>query len=378
MNNLISTYPPFPFSVTHAEGCYIFDSNGNKYLDLYGGHCVSLLGHNPKKIIEAIKKQADEIYFYSMAADIPIRYTAAEKLANYTPKHLNKFFFCNSGAEANENALKLCIQKKSRKKLAAFKNGWHGRSLFCMSVTDDKKWHDSLHGWNGPVEFLEFNNIEDLKKIDESIAGVIIEPIQSIGGVETATSEFLVALRKQCTKAGAWLIFDEIQTGLGRTGNPFISESCGVNPDMMTLAKGLASGFPLGALCCSDEVVDTLKTGDLGSTFGGSPLAMAGLVASIDEIQSRKIHTHAKEIGEYAKQQLTNLPFVKRVKGLGLLLGIEFDVPAKQIQTKLMEEKILTGTSGFPSVMRIMPPLIIDKSHIDQLVLALKHCFKLF
>ena len=367
MTHLLSTYAPYPFEVVKANGCYIYDKSGNQYLDLYGGHCVALLGHNPKIISDALIEQSQQIFFYSMAANIPIREEAAKSLAQYTPKSLQKFFFCNSGAEANENALKLCIQKKQRKKLLAFKGGWHGRSLFCMSVTDDKAWHQSLLGWNGPVDFLELNNIESLDKITDEVAGVILEPIQSIGGINVANNDFLKALRAQCSKVGAWLIFDEIQTGIGRTGKPFVAESCGVTPDMMTMAKGLASGFPLAALAVSEEVEKSLKPGDLGSTYGAGPMAMAALKASFDHINKIQIHNHAEKIGEYAKKTLSKLPMVSEVRGSGLLLGLLLDKSAKEYQSKLLDKKILTGTSGHPNVLRLLPPLIIDESHIDQL-----------
>jgi len=371
MSALLPTYTPFPFVMERAEGVYVYSDSGEKYLDLYGGHCVSLLGHCPKIITDAIAEQSKKFFFYSMAGEIPIREEAALALASYTHPDLRQFFFCNSGAEANEVALKLSIQKKKREKLVGFKNGWHGRSLLCMSVTDDKKWHDSMLGWCGESDFLELNNEETLKNITEDVAAVILEPVQSIGGVQVASIPFLKALRARCTEVGVWLIFDEIQTGIGRTGLPFVSGFSGVTPDMTTLAKGLASGFPIGALSVTKEVAATLSSGDLGSTFGGGPVALAALKASLNHINQIQIHTHVQRVSEYAFKKLSELSIVEEVRGLGLLLGLKVKEPAKKIQENLIAKKILVGTSGDSSVVRLLPPLIIDESHIDTLFNAL-------
>lgn len=372
-SHLLETYPPFPFTIDRGEGVYIYDTNKNRYLDLYGGHCVSLLGHNPKIIIDAIGAQANTIYFYSMAGKLDIREEAAKSLASYTHPLLSKFFFCNSGAEANENALKLCIQKKKRKKLAAIKQGWHGRTLLCMSVTDDSKWHQQMNGWcqRENTIFLELNNINSLKLLTEEVGGVIIEPIQSMSGIYVASIEFLKALREKCDQIGAWLIFDEIQTGIGRTGLPFVSGFSGVTPDMTTLAKGLASGFPLGALCVTEEVSNTLEPSDLGTTFGAGPMAMAGLKASLDHISKIQIHKHVSKISEYLLEKLSSIPIIKAVRGQGLLLGLVVEGSAKEIQKKLIEKHILVGTSSEPHTLRLLPPLILEESHIDEFCAAL-------
>lgn len=367
MSALLPTYTPFPFTMEKAEGVYVYSTTGEKYLDLYGGHCVSLLGHSPSIITDAITEQAKKFYFYSMAGALPIREEAATSLAHYTHPDLAQFFFCNSGAEANEIALKLSIQKKKRKKLIGFKNGWHGRSLLCMSVTDDATWHNSMLGWCGDNECIEVNNEASLKNITSDVAAVILEPIQSIGGVLVATTQFLKALRERCTEVGAWLIFDEIQTGIGRTGLPFVSGFSGVTPDMMTLAKGLASGFPIGALAVTQEVSSTLVPGDLGSTFGGGPVAMAALKASLTHIREIEIHKHVQKVSEYAFKKLMEPSVVEEVRGKGLLLGLKLKQPAKKIQEQLISKKILTGTSGDPYVLRLLPPLIINESHVDTL-----------
>lgn len=371
MSHLVETYPPFPFVMTKASDIFVYDDQGNEYLDLYGGHAVALLGHSPKELIEAIKEQGSKLYFYSTLGKIPIRDAAAEALIDYSHKDFKKVFFCNSGAEANENALKLCLQKKKRKKLVGFRKGWHGRTLLCMAVTDDPKWHASMPEWFGPTAFAEVNNEASLSVIDEETAGVIIEPIQSIGGITQSSGVFLKALKKRCDEVGAWLIFDEIQTGLGRTGLPFVSGFSGVTPHIMTLAKGLASGYPIGAVVFTEEVASTIQGADLGSTFGGGPMAMAALKKSLEIIKDKNLAVHAASIESYVRETLKH-PKLTEIRGSGCLLGFKFSLPAKEIQQALLSKKILTGTSGDPEVLRIMPPLTIKTSHIDILNAALQ------
>ena len=371
MSYLVETYAPFPFTMVKAHDVFVYDDKGNKYLDLYGGHAVALLGHSPSALVEAIAAQGNELYFYSTLGNIPIREAAAQALIEYCHKDFSKVFFCNSGAEANENALKLCLQKKKRKKLVGFKKGWHGRTLLCMAVTDDPKWHASMPEWFGPTGFAEINNEETLSIIDEDTAGVILEPIQSIGGMREASTTFLKALRKRCTDVGAWLIFDEIQTGLGRTGVPFVSGFSGVSPDLMTLAKGLASGYPMGALVMTEEVASTIGGADLGSTFGAGPMAMAALKKSLEIIKDKKLALHAASIEKYIKEVVKH-PRLLEIRGSGCLLGLTFSSSAKEIQQALLTNQILTGTSGDSNVLRLMPPLIIEPSHIDEFAKALK------
>lgn len=374
---LVKTYDPFPFVMTKGEGVWVYDESGQKYLDLYGGHAVALLGHCPRELIEAINQQASKLYFYSTLANIPIREAAAKSLIDYTRVEnmqgdFSKVFFCNSGAEANENALKLALQKTGRKNLVAFKGGWHGRSLLCMSVTDDPKWHASMECWAGDVLWSEINNVETLNTITTDTAAVIIEPIQSIGGVRVAEDSFLQALRERCDKVGAWLIFDEIQTGLGRTGTPFISGFCGISPDIMTLAKGLASGFPIGAVVMQKEVADTIGGSDMGSTFGGGPMAMAALNKTIEILKSKRLAEHARDIGDYLRSKIQGLSIIDEIRGSGCLIGLKANIPAKVLQGKLLEKKILTGTSGDPNILRLLPSVIIEREHIDHFIEVLK------
>ncbi len=391
---LVSTYAPFPFVMESAEGVWVNAKGGKRYLDFYGGHAVSLLGHSRPELVEAIAEQGRKLYFYSTLGDIQIRERAAKGLIDYCDSDLKKVFFCNSGAEANENALKLCLQKRGsasgglKRKLVGFKKGWHGRSLLCMSVTDDPSWHQSMPGWFGPTAWAELNDIESLKVIDETTAGVILEPIQSIGGVREADPAFLRALRARCTEVGAWLIFDEIQTGLGRTGVPFVSGSKGVTdkvmpdrdsnigssicPDMMTLAKGLGSGYPIGALVMTEGVASTINGADLGSTFGGGPMAMAVLETSLRILREEKLSQHAAAIGNLVKESLVGVPLIEEVRGRGCLLGLKLNCSAKELQLKLLDRGILIGTSGDPSVARLLPPLVIKPEHVEMLVKAIR------
>lgn len=380
---LVSTYAPFPFVMDSAEGVWVMSIDGKRYLDFYGGHAVSLLGHSRSELVDAISEQGRRLYFYSTLGNIEIRERAAKALIDFCSSNLKKVFFCNSGAEANENALKLCLQKRGaisggqKRKLVGFRKGWHGRSLLCMSVTDDPAWHQSMPGWFGPTAWAELNDIDSLQAIDENTAGVILEPIQSIGGVREAEPGFLKALRDRCTEVGAWLIFDEIQTGLGRTGINFVSGAKAtagdvICPDMMTLAKGLGSGYPIGALVMTEEVAKTINGADLGSTFGGGPMAMAVLEASLKIIRDEKLTQHAAAIGNLVKESLMGIPLIEEVRGQGCLLGLKLNGSAKELQIKLLEKGILIGTSGDPTVARLLPPLVIQPEHVEILVKALR------
>ncbi len=366
----VQTYTPFPFIMESAKGSWVYDKEGNKYLDLYGGHAVSLLGHSPDALVDAIEEQGRKLYFYSALGNIEIRDEAAKKLISFANCNLKKVFFCNSGAEANENALKLALQKTKRDKLIGFKGGWHGRTLLCMSVTDDPTWHASMPKWFGPTDFCTLNDKSSLNKIDEKTAAVIIEPIQSMSGVNVASIDFLKALKARCKEVGAWLILDEIQTGLSRTGVPFVSSI--INPDMATSAKGLASGYPLGALLMSDEI--EISSGDLGSTFGGGPMAMAALSATLSILPGAD--KNAALVEEELRSGLKS-PILTEVKGKGCLLGLKLTKKAKDIQSVLIEKGFLTGTSGDPFVLRLLPPITISKDEVRLFIKAFNETFPL-
>lgn len=367
---LVDTYAQFPFKLVRGEGVFVYDESGKRYLDFYGGHAVSLLGHSPKEIVQAITKQAETLMFYSNVAAMEIRETAAKALVEFCPPQLHHVFFCNSGAEAIENALKLSIEQTGRSRIAALKGGFHGRTLLASAVTDNEKWHARLKAWMGPVLRLHPNVEENISVIDETIASVIVEPIQSIAGVVVLTQSYLQALRERCDQVGAMLIFDEIQTGMGRTGVPFVAGSCGVLPDMMTLAKGLASGFPIGALLMNERVSSKVQIGDLGSTFGGGPVAMAAMLRTVELIGEQSLVENAKKIGEVVKSSCV-LPGIEEVRGEGCLLGLRFAQDAKPIYQSLLKKNIITGTSGDSRVLRLLPPITIQEEQVAMLREAL-------
>ncbi|MCL4116804.1 UNVERIFIED_CONTAM: hypothetical protein GTU68_022220 [Idotea baltica] len=355
-----------------AKGVYAYDTDGNKYLDFYGGHCVCPLGHSPESISNVIKEQADKFMFYSNLANIPIREEGAEKLIKFNNSGHHKVFFCNSGGEANENALKIAVKYTGRKKIAGFKNGFHGRTSMAMSATDNTAWHGIYHPWMGNHVQLEPNNIDDLFHITEEIAAVILEPIQSIGKCTVFEFEYLKELRKRCDQSGTLLIFDEVQTGMGRTGLPAVSGNCGVTPDLMTMAKGLASGFPIGAVTMIDEVASKLQKGDMGATFGGGPLAMAAMMETIHQIEKNNLIDQVIENEKYIREVFSNIPEIKEIKGKGLLLGLKLDQEAKTIQEKLFDKNIIVGLNSDPKQIHLLPPFTIEKKHIDQLAESLK------
>lgn len=377
---LVNTYPQYPFEITHGSGVHVTGSDGNKYLDLYGGHAVCALGHNHPRIQQAIAAQAEKLFFYSNLTSLTIRQQAAEALLSFANNEMASVFLCNSGAEANENALKLSVQLTGRSRLVAFKGGWHGRTTMAAAVTDDPKWHAKTPGWTGDVLFLEPNNLTELERIDESCAAVIVEPLQSIGGVNKVENEFLAALRERTRKTGSLLIFDEVQTGVGRTGVPYInghghpdsSPHKGlVAADMSTTAKSLANGFPVGAVLFTREIAQELKLGDLGSTFGGGPLASAAVLETLSVIADENLTEQVQRFEAAAREELAACSLVTEVLGHGCLLGLALAVPAQQVVAALREEKILVGTSGVSNVMRLLPSYQVNETHAKQLAQAL-------
>lgn len=368
--HLLDTYAQLPFEVTRGEGVYIYDAQGRQYLDLYGGHAVAILGHSPQPVADAIYQQANRIFFYSNVAPMKLREEVASELVEFSQSGLHGAFFCNSGAEANENALKLAIQKTGRSKLIALKESFHGRTLLASFMTDNPGWHKPFLKWQGENVFIQANNLEQINQIDQETAAIIVEPIQSMAGVVELSSEYLLALRKRCDQVGALLIFDEVQTSMGRTGTPFISGACGIVPDMLTTAKGLASGFPVGVLLLSKAFSGQIKTGDLGSTFGANPMAMAAIRATIKVIKENNLVAQAKDFGDYAKTKLQHNALVK-VRGKGCILGLEFSKAAKPVYQELLSKGIISGTSHDPSVLRLLPPIIVERKHLDQLQAAL-------
>jgi acetylornithine/succinyldiaminopimelate/putrescine aminotransferase len=368
---LLPTYAPYPFPLVRGEGDRVFDDAGQAWWDFYGGHCVCATGHSHPAVVKAVAEQAATLLFYSAAAALPVRDEAAERITAFSG--MDSVFFCNSGAEANENALKMALLLTGRKHLGAFDGGWHGRTLLALSVTDDPKITQPYADQLVPTLRLPFGDFKALAAADFSdVAGVIVEPIQSMAGIKTASREWFQALRAKCDAAGTLLIFDEIQTGMGRLGTPFAAQFYGVRPDFMTSAKGLASGVPMGALLMTAKVAAKLKSGDLGSTFGGGPLACAALIATVEAITTEGMLANAAAAAASLRQELVG-SVVTEVLGEGLLLGLRC-AHAAALKKHLLAKHILVGGSSDPTVLRLMPPLNLSDEALDALIAAI-HAF---
>lgn len=345
----------------------VWAEDGREFIDLYGGHCVCVTGHCHPYVVKAIQDQAEKLVFYSTAGDLEIRERAAAVLAKAAG--LNSVFFCNSGAEANENALKIATKITGRTRFAAFEGGWHGRAILPLSVTDDPAISLPYTDFLAPCERLPRD--ERAFSVDFSqIAAIILEPIQSISGVQEFPAEFLAKLRKKCTESGTLLIFDEIQTGVGRLGAPFASRLHGVVPDIVTAAKGIASGIPLGATVMSQSVADQLRPGDLGSTFGGGPIACAALLATFEVLEVEKLAENSLR-QERRIREGCPLP----VRGRGLLLGLDAGDHAKALRAHFFDDGILVGGSHDPAILRLLPPLTLTDESVDRFLASLQKYF---
>ncbi|HEV7699037.1 MAG TPA: aminotransferase class III-fold pyridoxal phosphate-dependent enzyme [Pyrinomonadaceae bacterium] len=371
----IGTYKKMGIAVEHGLGSWIWTSDGEKYLDLYGGHAVCATGHAHPHVVAAIKTQADKVLFYSNLVYSEIRGRAAEKLASVAPGPLNRVFFCNSGTEANENAMRMARMVTGREKIITFAGGFHGRTADSISATFLGKYRE-IGKPNVPGHVsAEFGNLESVRAvIDDSTAAVMLEPVQSMAGVREADSAFFMGLRQICSERGAILIFDEVQTGVGRTGNWFFAGSdnaAGVVPDIISLAKSLGSGIPVGACIVTTEVAGQIRENDLGTTFGGGMLAMAATLATLEAIEADDMITNARNVEHHLRESLTGMKGIVAIHGKGCLIGIEFDGPCAPIHAKLLEKTIITGTSSNVNVLRLLPPLCVTVNEIDLFVEAL-------
>jgi len=359
----LPTYEKLPLVIDKGKGCYVWDENGNKYLDFYGGHAVASVGHCHPAIVKAVSKQMKKLIFYSNVVYNPQRAMAAKSLIDLTKGKFASVFFCNSGSEANETALKLAKKFTHNDEIISFFGSFHGRTIGALSITGFEKYHKEIGSLMPNIKFAQLGNIESVKKlITNKTAAVILESIQSVAGINEASSNFYVQLKQLCEDKGIILIFDEVQTGLGRTGKMFYGDHYKITPDIITLAKGVAGGLPDGAVLVSKKVLTSVKLNDHGSTFGGGPVICAAISATIETIKQEHLVNNAYKKGQILIKAITKLPHVIKVHGKGLLLGIELDIPAKQVQTILLTEKIITGTSANPKVLRLMPPLIITKN----------------
>ena len=372
----VATYAKMNIAVEHGRGAWIWTSDGAKYLDLYGGHAVCATGHAHPHVVAALKEQAEKVLFYSNLVYSEIRARAAEKLVSIAPESLTKAFFCNSGTEANENAMRMARFATGREKVITFTGGFHGRTADSISATFLGKYRE-IGKPNVPGHVAaEFGNIESVRALaDNETAAIMLEPIQSMAGVTEAAPEFFRALREICDEHGIILIFDEVQTGVGRTGNWFFGGSPhagGIEPDIISLAKSLGSGVPVGACLVNDKVSANIKINDLGTTFGGGMLAMAAVVATLEAIENDRMRENIAEIEVYLRERLKEIEEVVAIHGKGGLIGIEFAESCKPFHVKLLENKIITGTSSNPKVLRLLPPLCVKKEEIDLMIDVLR------
>jgi len=368
----LATYKKMPIAAERGEGVWIYTSDGDKYLDLYGGHAVAGTGHCHPHVVNALRTQAGELLFYSNLVYSSARAKAAEKLVSIAPETLTKAFFCNSGTEANENAMRMARIATKREQIITFTGGFHGRTADAISATFLGKYREfGKPNVPGHLE-AEFGNIEQLRELaGETVAAIMLEPIQSMAGVRMAQPDFYRALRRLCDERGIVLIYDEVQTGIGRTGEWFFAGSDGVVPDIVTLAKALGSGGPVGACLVTDASASHIKENDLGTTFGGGMLAMAAVTATLEAIENDRMLANVKTVEAHLRQRLREVEQVVAVHGRGLLLGLEFNDKAQPIHQALLERKVITGTSSNPKVLRLLPPLCLQKEHVDLFVDAL-------
>ncbi|MBE6299422.1 MAG: aminotransferase class III-fold pyridoxal phosphate-dependent enzyme [Coprobacter sp.] len=368
---LFDVYPLFDIEIKEGKGCKVYDEKGDEYLDLYGGHAVISVGHSHPHYVQAIKNQAEKLVFYSNSVKNSLQVELAEKMGKISGYEDYSLFLINSGAEANENALKLASFHTGCKRVISFKKSFHGRTSAAVKITDNPKIVAPIND-NIDVTFLALGDIEgverELQKGD--VCAVIIEGIQGIGGIKVPSDEFMQQLRQITEQYNVVLILDEIQSGYGRSGKFFAHQYTGIKPDVITSAKGIANGYPFGAVLISPKFTATY--GMLGTTFGGNHLGCAAAIAVLDIIKEENLVENSAKVGEYLIEELKKFPQIKEVRGRGLMIGLEFEEPVKEIRTKLLfEQKVFTGVSG-TNVIRLLPPLCLTKELADEFLTRFK------
>lgn len=356
---LFDVYPLFNIDIVKGKGCHVWDAEGNEYLDLYGGHAVISVGHCHPYYVEKLTEQLNKLGFYSNSVINNLQVVLAEKLGKLSEYDDYSLFLINSGAEANENALKLASFHNGKKRVISFKKAFHGRTSAAVKVTDNPAIVAPIND-TIPVTFVPLNDIDaveaELKKGD--VSSVIIEGIQGVGGIQQPSDEFFKALRAVCTKYKAVLILDEIQSGYGRTGKFFAHQYAGIKPDMITVAKGIGNGFPMAGLLISPEFKPVF--GMLGTTFGGNHLACIAAIAVLEIMEKEQLLDNATKVGNYLIEELGKLSGIKEIRGRGLMIGIEFEESIKEIRSRLLfEEKVFTGVAG-TNTIRLLPPLCLS------------------
>ncbi len=373
---LFDVYPLFPIEPMKAQGSWLWDKQGNNYLDLYGGHAVISIGHNHPHYVSAIKNQLDKISFYSNSVQNSLQERLSEKLGQVSGYPDYQLFLCNSGAEANENALKLASFVNGRKKVIAFKKSFHGRTSGAVAATDNPKIVAPFNSGH-EIEFLPLNDEQAFNQsINNSVAAVIIEGIQGVGGIQLPSESFLQLLSKKCKEVGALLILDEVQSGYGRTGKFFAHQFASIKPDLITIAKGMGNGFPVGGVLIEPSIKPW--SGMLGTTFGGNYLACAASLAVLEVIEKENLMENAEKIGNYLMSQIQSVPSVLQVRGRGLMIG--FDLPESLSglrQELLFKHHIFTGEAK-PNTIRLLPSLALKIEEADLLMEALAFELKAF
>ena len=369
---LFEVYPLYNVTPVKAEGVYVWDENDTKYLDFYGGHGVISIGHSHPDYVKSLSEQLTKIGFYSNSIVNPLQQELAHKLGKLSGCENYNLFLCNSGAEANENALKLASFETGKSRIISFDNAFHGRTSAAVAVTDNPSIKAPIN-LQQEVTFLPLNDIElvvhEIGKGD--VAAVIIEGIQGVGGLDEGTTEFFQEVQKECNENNVLLILDEVQSGYGRSGKFFAFQHHSIQPDVITTAKGMGNGFPIGGVLIADKI--KAKYGLLGTTFGGNHLACVAGIAVLDVMENEHLMENVNEVYAYFLQEIATVPKIKKVKGKGLMLGVEFDFEVGDLRKKLIfDQHIFTGGSNNKNLLRILPPLSAKKEHIDLFINALK------
>lgn len=369
---LFDVYPLFDVNIVKGKGCHVWDDKGQEYLDLYGGHAVISIGHAHPHYVEAISKQVATLGFYSNSVINKLQQELADRLGAMCGYDDYQLFLINSGAEANENALKLASFHNGRTRIVSFEKAFHGRTSLAVEATNNPKIIAPIND-NGHVTYLPLNDVEAIKAelAKGDVCAVIIEGIQGVGGIKLPTTDFLKALRQACDETGTVLILDEIQSGYGRSGKFFAHQYSDIRPDMITMAKGIGNGFPMAGVLISPKFKPVY--GQLGTTFGGNHLACAAAIAVLDVMKDENLIENAAKVGAYLLEELKKFDGIKEVRGRGLMIGLEFDYPIKEIRQRLLfEQKVFTGASG-TNVLRLLPPLCLTMADADEFLQRLRN-----
>ena len=372
---LFDVYPLFDVNIVKGKGCHVWDDKGQEYLDLYGGHAVISIGHAHPHYVETISKQVATLGFYSNSVINKLQQEVADRLGAISGYNDYQLFLINSGAEANENALKLASFYNGRTRVISFAKAFHGRTSLAVEVTNNPKIIAPINA-NGHVTYLPLNDTEALKAelAKGDVCAVIIEGIQGVGGIQLPTTEFMKAIRQTCDETNTVMILDEIQSGYGRSGKFFAHQYNDVRPDMITVAKGIGNGFPMAGVLISPKF--TPVYGQLGTTFGGNHLACAAAIAVLDVMKAENLVENAGKVGTHLLEELKGFKGIKEVRGRGLMIGMEFEEPIKELRQKLLfEEKVFTGVSG-TNVIRLLPPLCLSMNEADEFLNRLHHVTK--